>query len=141
MLPFIGYNVGQYFTHWLNMGKRFKLAPKIFHVNWFRTNQEGKFIWPGSGENLRVLDWILKRVEGNAGAQKTAIGFIPHVQDINCDGLDISEDSLNQLLSVDKSDWMHELENQDEFLNKIGDDLPAEIRNQHSQLKELLQKL
>ena len=141
MLPFIGYNVGQYFTHWLNMGKRFKSAPKIFHVNWFRTNQEGKFIWPGLGENLRVLDWILKRVEGNAGAQKTAIGFIPHVQDINCDGLDISEDSLNQLLSVDKSDWMHELENQDEFLNKIGDDLPAEIRNQHSQLKELLQKL
>ena len=101
MRPFVGYNMGDYFAHWLEMGKKIPHAPKIFHVNWFRTDDEGHFIWPGFGDNMRVLLWILDRVAGKVDAKETAIGYVPNADDINIEGLDLSKDTLKGLLEVD----------------------------------------
>ena len=131
MRPFIGYHVGDYFGHWLEMGEKLgDKAPKIFHVNWFRTDDEGNFIWPGFGDNLRVLEWILKRCEGKADAVETPIGYVPHAEDINLEGLDFSIDTLKSILEIDKSLWSAEAEGIAEFYKKFGDKLPAELKNQ-----------
>jgi len=120
------------------MGKKIPNAPKIFHVNWFRLDENGKFMWPGFGDNLRVLNWILDRCEGKAGAKETAIGYLPNASDINVEGLKIDEATLENLLSVDKEVWKKEIEGQKEFFAKFGDDLPAEIKEELSKLEARL---
>ncbi|MCL2766292.1 MAG: phosphoenolpyruvate carboxykinase (GTP) [Peptococcaceae bacterium] len=125
MLPFCGYNIGDYWQHWLNMGKNMSNPPKIFHVNWFRTNEKGKFLWPGFGENLRVLNWILARCEGKGEAAETPIGFVPAKGALNLDDLDVSEETMELLLSVDKEDWEKDLADQRAFFDTIGDRMPS----------------
>ena len=105
MLPFCGYHMGDYFEHWLDIGRRMANPPKIFHVNWFRTDENGKFLWPGYGENLRVIEWILGRCRGEADAVKTPIGYVPTPDSIDLTGLDISQESLGKLLAVNRADW------------------------------------
>jgi len=134
MLPFCGYNMADYFGHWLEMGKRIPNPPKIFHVNWFRRGADGKFLWPGYGENVRVLKWILERVEGRGAAQETPIGHVPAKNGLTLDGLKISEESLDELLSVKGEDWVPELADSQEFFNKFGDRLPRELREEHEKL-------
>ena len=128
MLPFCGYNMGDYFAHWLEMGK-IKDAPKIFNVNWFRTDEDGKFLWPGFGDNLRVLDWIIDRCEDNAPADDTPIGYVPRPQDINLEGLDLSKDSLNELLEIDREQWRKETELIEEHYAKF-DRLPEALKKE-----------
>ena len=139
MLPFCGYHMGDYWAHWLEMGEKLgDKAPKIFNVNWFRTDDEGHFIWPGFGDNLRVLEWILKRCEGKADAVETPIGFVPHAEDINIEDLEISLDTLKGLLDVDRDLWKSETDGITEFYAKFGDKLPAELRHQLDALKARL---
>ncbi len=137
MLPFCGYHMGDYWAHWIEMGKKLgDKAPKIFNVNWFRTDDEGHFLWPGFGDNLRVLDWIVKRCEGKADAQTTAIGYVPYAEDINLEGLDdFSIDTLKSILEVDKSLWNAEIGGIEEFYAKFGDKLPAELTAELNTLK------
>ena len=141
MLPFCGYHMGDYFAHWLKMGEGLgEKAPKIFNVNWFRTDDEGKFIWPGFGDNLRILLWILGRCDGSAGAVETALGWQPSTSDICLDGLDITEDEMNTLLSIDKDLWKTEVEGIHKFYEKFGDRLPKELKAQLAALEERLGK-
>jgi phosphoenolpyruvate carboxykinase (GTP) len=134
MLPFCGYNMADYFGHWLEMGKRIPKPPKIFHVNWFRKGGDGKFLWPGFGENVRVLKWILERVEGRGGAEETPIGFVPSRSALTLDGLNLSSETIDELLEVDPEDWEQELVDSKEFLQKFGSRLPREIREEHDKL-------
>ncbi|MBR2860651.1 MAG: phosphoenolpyruvate carboxykinase (GTP) [Clostridia bacterium] len=135
MLPFIGYNANDYFAHWLDMGKKLgDKAPKIFNVNWFRTDDEGHFIWPGFGDNMRVLMWILGRCDGTMDADETAIGFVPKAEDINLEGLDITVDTVKELLNVDKELWTEETKGIDEFYAKMGR-VPAELQGELATLK------
>lgn len=138
MLPFIGYHAGDYFGHWLEMGKKASNSPKIFHVNWFRTNDKGEFLWPGYGENFRVLEWIIKRCENKVEADISPIGFIPKAEDINREGLDVSEEILNDLLTIDIESWSDDVVSIEEFYNKIGDRLPKELNEELNVLKENL---
>ena len=140
MLPFCGYHMGDYFAHWLEMGEKLgDKAPKIFNVNWFRTDDEGKFIWPGYGDNMRVLMWILGRCEGSAEAVETPIGFEPRPCDIEREGLDITEETIASLLSVDKELWKQEAEGITEFYKKFGEKLPQELSAELEALKKNLQ--
>lgn len=141
MLPFCGYNIGDYFAHWLEMGEKIKEKPKIFHVNWFRTDEKGNYIWPGFSENLRVLLWILERAENRGEGKKTAIGFEPTYQAFHREGLNLSEADFNKLFSIDKKEWLMEVESQNEFFGKIGKRLPEEILDQQKALKERLENL
>ena len=140
MIPFCGYNMGEYFAHWLEMGKKAANAPKIFHVNWFRTDAEGNFIWPGFGDNLRVLLWILDRCAGKVGAVESEIGFLPNPSDINVEGLDITADTMKELLSVDKESWKADLASIKEFYAKIGDTMPKELLEELATLEANLNK-
>ncbi|MBQ5544290.1 MAG: phosphoenolpyruvate carboxykinase (GTP), partial [Clostridia bacterium] len=125
--------------HWIDMGEKLgDKAPKIFHVNWFRTDEEGHFIWPGFGDNLRVLDWMLKRCEGTVDAQETAIGYVPNVDDINLDGLDFSKEDLVGILNVDKDLWRAEVPGIKEFYAKFGDKLPATLQAELDTLESKL---
>ena len=136
MLPFCGYHMGDYFRHWLEMGKKLgDKAPKIFNVNWFRTDDEGNFIWPGFGDNMRVLNWIIDRCEGKATASETAIGYVPQPEDIDLTDLDMDMDTLKEILTVDKAVWEKEAAEIEEHYKKFGDHLPAELRNQLETLK------
>ena len=127
MRPFVGYNMGDYWQHWLDMGKVIPNAPQIFHVNWFRTDDEGNFIWPGFGDNMRVLLWILDRCEGKVDAVESPIGYLPKPEDINIEGLDISEETLKDLLSVDVQSWKDDILNILAFYNQVGDHVPVEM--------------
>ena len=138
MRPFVGYDMGDYWQHWLDMGKRIPNPPKIFHVNWFRTDDEGHFIWPGFGDNMRVLLWILARCEGKVEARETAIGYVPDPKDINTEGLDISAETLADLLSVDTESWKADLENIKEFYAQVGDRVPAEMKEELARLEARL---
>ena len=138
MLPFCGYNMADYFRHWLEMGRRVPHPPKIFHVNWFRKGADGKFLWPGYGENVRVLKWILERVEGTGGAAETPIGLVPSQNALTTDGLNVSRGTIEELLRVDSSDWSREHEEAGEFFERFGDRLPEEIRGEHARLGERL---
>ena len=140
MRPFVGYNMGDYWKHWLEMGKIIPNAPKIFHVNWFRTDDEGHFIWPGFGDNMRVLLWILDRCEGKADAVETPIGYVPNAEDINIEGLDISRDTIRDLLTVDKEAWLADVENIKEFYKLVGDHVPAEMYDELAALEARLSK-
>ena len=140
MLPFCGYNMGDYWGHWLEMGRILgDKAPKIFNVNWFRTDDDGNFIWPGFGDNMRVLDWILERCEDAVDAVETPIGYEPKPEDINVDGLEgITTETVRGLLSVDKQLWLDEAKGIEEFYSKFGDKLPKELADELSSLKERL---
>jgi phosphoenolpyruvate carboxykinase (GTP) len=131
MRPFCGYNVGDYFGHWLTMGKRLSQAPHIFMVNWFRKDADGRFLWPGYGENLRVLKWVLERTENGARALETPVGLVPHEEDLDLQGLDAPSDRLAAAFRIDPGEWHAELEAQGEFLDKIGPALPAALREKH----------
>ena len=140
MLPFCGYHMGDYFAHWLEMGERLgDKAPKIFNVNWFRTDDDGKFIWPGYGDNMRVLMWILGRCDGSAEAAETPIGYEPRPCDIEREGLDLSEETVAELLSVDKELWRQEADGISEFYKKFGDKLPKELSEELETLKKNLE--
>ena len=142
MLPFCGYNMADYFRHWLDMGKKLgDKAPKIFNVNWFRTDDDGNFLWPGYGDNMRVLNWIIGRCEGNVDAEETAIGYIPRPEDIDLTDLDVDMDTLKGILAVDKSAWTKEIAEIEEHYKKFGNKLPKELREQLNTLKENVAKL
>ena len=141
MLPFCGYNMADYFQHWLDMGKRIPHPPKIFHVNWFRKGADGKFLWPGYGDNARVLKWMLERIEGKAEANETPIGTVPTPNGITLDGLDVSPETMRELLRVDSSDWANEHADVGKFFERFGDRLPDEIREEHARLGERLHQI
>ena len=130
MIPFCGYNMADYFQHWLEMGPKIKNPPKIFHVNWFRKDAHGKFLWPGYGENVRVLKWMVDRIAGRAAATDTPIGYVPTPSSLTLDGLNISRESLDELLSVNAADWAQETEATAKFFEIFGDRLPHEISSQ-----------
>ncbi len=139
MLPFCGYDMGDYWQHWIDIGETLDAdkAPKIFNVNWFRKDDEGNFMWPGFGDNLRVLEWIIKRCEGEVDADETAIGYLPKAEDINLEGLEgeVSLDSLKSILDVDKALWKTETEGIEEFYGKFGKTLPEELKKELETLK------
>jgi len=139
MLPFCGYNMGDYFKHWLEMGKKIPNPPKIFNVNWFRTDDVGKFIWPGFGDNFRVVKWIIDRAKGLVDAAESPIGYLPKPEDIELEGLEgmVDIDTIKRLLSIDKKSWTDEIENQTEFFSGF-DRLPDEIPKQQESLKKRL---
>ncbi len=142
MLPFCGYHMGDYFAHWLEMGEKLgENAPKIFNVNWFRTDDEGNFVWPGFGDNMRVLNWIIDRCEGKATATETAIGYIPQPEDIDLTDLDMDIETLKSILKVDKDVWSKEAEEIEEHYKKFGNKLPAALREQLDTLKANLAKM
>lgn len=141
MLPFCGYNMADYFRHWLDMGPKLKHPPRIFHVNWFRKDASGKFLWPGYGENVRVLKWMLDRIEGRAAANDTPIGFVPTPESLDLDGLNISRAALDELLRIDPNDWAEELDATGKFFEKFGKRIPEEIRTEHKALAERLQRV
>jgi phosphoenolpyruvate carboxykinase (GTP) len=133
--------MGDYFAHWIEMGKKIPHAPKIFNVNWFRTDDEGNFIWPGFGDNLRVLEWILDRCDGKADADETAIGYLPKAEDINIEGLkDIDLDTMKGLLSVDKDLWKEDVEGIKEFYAKFDEfnTLPTELADELAKFEKRL---
>jgi phosphoenolpyruvate carboxykinase (GTP) len=140
MLPFCGYNMGEYFRHWLEIGRRADAdkLPRIFYVNWFRKDDDGRFLWPGFGENSRVLEWIFRRCAGDAGARETAIGLVPTPGDVYTDGLDIPAENLEKVLSVDLDALREQLPQVTEHLARFGDDLPDEL---HAQLEALERRL
>lgn len=143
MLPFCGYNMGDYFGHWIEMGKKIPHQPKIFNVNWFRTDDEGNFIWPGFGDNLRVLEWIMKRAFDEIDAVETEIGYMPKPEDINIEGLkDINLDTMKSLLSVDKELWKEDVKSIKEFYSKFDefDTLPAELKKELADFEARLNK-
>lgn len=141
MKPFCGYHMGDYFGHWIEMGKILgDKAPKIFNVNWFRLDEDGKFMWPGFGDNFRVLEWIIKRCEGKADAVETPIGYLPRPEDINLEDLDMDMETLKKILTVDNDKWTAETKEIEEYYKIFGDKLPAELRAELEGLKERLAK-
>lgn len=138
MKPFCGYNFADYFSHWLSFDKENANLPKIFHVNWFRKGTDGKFLWPGFGENLRVLEWIIGRCEGKADALETTVGFLPNAKDLNVAGLDLSESALQELLSFDAAGWRQELASIGEYLDSFGERMPSALRNEHQRVTTAL---
>ncbi len=138
MLPFCGYHMADYWQHWLDMGKQIKIKPQIFNVNWFRTDDEGHFVWPGFGDNIRILEWIMKRCSEQADAKETAIGYLPHPADINMDGAGVSPETLDSLLQVDPQLWREEANGIREFYGKFGNRLPSELSQQLSILENNL---
>jgi phosphoenolpyruvate carboxykinase (GTP) len=139
MLPFCGYNMADYFGHWLRLaGEHPNEMPRIFVVNWFRKDAHGRFLWPGYGENSRVLEWIFRRCDDEGEAVETPIGLVPAEGDIDLDGLEISADAMNELLTVDAALVRDQLPQLEEHLARFGDRLPEEIRTQLVALKERL---
>ncbi|MFA5848170.1 MAG: phosphoenolpyruvate carboxykinase (GTP) [Thermodesulfovibrionales bacterium] len=138
MLPFCGYNMGDYFGHWLNLGNKLSNPPKIFSVNWFRVDDEGKFIWPGFGENIRVLKWIVDRANNKVGAKETPIGLIPEMKDLDLAGLDIPQDKLAKLFEVKIEEWGPEIEDIRKIFETFGQRLPWEMRDELNVLAEYL---
>ena len=135
MLPFCGYNMGDYFGHWLEMSQYVTKLPQIFHVNWFRKSAEGKFLWPGYGENMRVLEWIVKRCNGQAAATETQVGASPSFEEFNTAGLDgFTAEKFAELMALDPSEWQAEIAGQQEFFTSLGDHLPAELVRQRELL-------
>jgi phosphoenolpyruvate carboxykinase (GTP) len=139
MLPFCGYNMADYFAHWLSVGTSLRRAPKIFHVNWFRTGSNGRFLWPGYGENIRVLKWILERVDGTAGARDEPIGLVPREGAIDLSGMDFPRERLTELLAVDAGAWLEDTARTLAFMQRFGDHLPAGLLEEHRLLVKRLQ--
>ena len=135
MLPFCGYNIVDYFRHWLSMGRSLENAPKIFHVNWFRRDKNNKFLWPGYGENLRVLEWILQRCRGEGKADETPIGYVPTKDGIDLTGLELSEGAMDELLYIDPQAWKEEADDIEKFFGTLGHRVPWEVRNELEALR------
>ncbi len=139
MLPFCGYHMGDYFQHWLDIGKKLTRPPAVFRVNWFRKDAKGKFLWPGFGENMRVIEWVLKRCAGTAGARQTPVGFVPGREDINLDGLTgYDDEKFAQLMTVDHDEWLRAAEEQGPFFDSLAPRLPVELTEQRRLLMERL---
>ena len=139
MLPFCGYNMGDYFQHWFEMGDKLKdKAPKIFYVNWFRKSSDGKFLWPGFGDNSRVIEWMCDRVDGKAEGRKTAIGYLPNGSDLDLRGLNVAPENINELLRVDAEAWKLEIPKMEKFFAQFGDRLPKRLSNQFNELRKRL---
>jgi phosphoenolpyruvate carboxykinase (GTP) len=138
MKPFCGYNFGDYWSHWIRLGERMQTSPRIFHVNWFRQDDRGRFLWPGFGDNLRVLRWIVDRCAGRVGARETAIGFLPGIGDLDVQGLAIGEDSLEQLLEVDPAAWRAEMDAIADYLGEFGDRLPTALAAEQRRVRAAL---
>src|SRR5262249_54927938 len=139
MLPFCGYNMGDYWAHWLEMGRRAAKPPAVFQVNWFRTDDQGRYIWPGFGENLRVLRWVRDQVRnGQNNARETPVGLVPTQEAIGMQDLGLSAGDAHALFDIDRDEWLREAEDQDAFLQKFGKRLPPVIRAQHSALQKRL---
>jgi phosphoenolpyruvate carboxykinase (GTP) len=135
MLPFCGYNMGNYFAHWLEMQHKLKIPPKVFMVNWFRKDREGRFLWPGYGENIRVLKWIVERVNGRAAVEQSAVGMKPADGALDLTGIEIAPDALKEAMAVKPEDWTVELDSQEEFFKKIGASVPAQMDDQRKGLR------
>lgn len=135
MLPFCGYNMADYFRHWLNIGNKMPNPPKIFLVNWFRTDEDGEFLWPGFRENIRVLKWIIERVNNKVGAEETPIGLIPHMNDLELNGLNIPKQNIEKLFEIDPPQWVDEIQDIKTFFNQFGDRLPKELWDEFNKLK------
>ncbi|WP_372490766.1 phosphoenolpyruvate carboxykinase (GTP) [Microbacterium aerolatum] len=137
MLPFCGYNMGDYFAHWLKVGRelRFDRAPRIFQVNWFRRGSDGRFLWPGFGDNARVIDWIIRRISGEVAAVDSPIGRLPLTADLNLDGIDVPAEDLEELFAVDPAAWTQEAESTEAFYDTFGDTLPAALRTELASLR------
>ncbi len=141
MKPFVGYNMATYWGHWLEMGKKLgDKAPKIFHVNWFRKDDNDNFMWPGFGDNMRVLLWILDRCAGKVGADESAIGYLPRPEDIDITNLDMTKDDIKELLTIDKKVWLEDVENIKEYFAQFGDELPKEMADELAKLEAGLKK-
>ena len=138
MKPFCGYNFADYWAHWLSFDERSDKLPKIFHINWFRQDKQGKFLWPGFGENLRVLRWIIERCEGRVDAIETAIGYLPKSGDIDTAQLDISDETMQALISIDKAQWLEEMSAIGEYLDSYGDRLPAALKAEQQKVVDQL---
>jgi len=138
MLPFCGYNMARYFRHWLDVPKWVPNPPKIFHVNWFRKDEDGNFLWPGYGENLRALKWIIRRCKGTAEAVETPIGYVPTKEALNLEGLEISDEAVQKCLEVYHDDWVDELEGMQKFFDQFGYELPEEFLEEQQELKRRL---
>jgi phosphoenolpyruvate carboxykinase (GTP) len=134
MLPFCGYNMADYFGHWLEIGKRCKNPPKIFSVNWFRTDENDKFIWPGFGDNIRVLKWVIDRVENKCDAKETPIGFVPNLKDMDMTDLKIPQNKREQLLEVNMAEWKDEIADIKGFMDKFGSRMPKELDEEYRKL-------
>lgn len=134
MKPFCGYNFADYWAHWLSFSERTETLPEIFHVNWFRQNDDGDFLWPGFGENLRVLQWIIQRCKGEVAANETAIGYLPAEEGIDTTGLSISEEAWASLTSIDSDQWRQEMKEFGEYLDSYGERLPTKLKDQHQQV-------
>ena len=139
MLPFCGYNMGDYFAHWLELGNRLTAPPKLFRVNWFRTGEDGRYLWPGFGDNLRVLKWVLEHANGSAKAVETPIGWLPTNDAIDRTGLTMSDDDMSGLLKVDPAEWVEAVAGQEAFLDSLGERLPGAIREEHTELARRIQ--
>ena len=142
MLPFCGYNMGDYFAHWLQMGKSTDASklPKIFYVNWFRKDTDGGWLWPGFGENSRVLKWIVERVTGKAEAVETPLGYLPASGAIDTNGLDVTEEQMAELLNVDAEEWLREIDSIREHYARFGDRLPAALSEELAALEARLRE-
>ncbi|MCA1997836.1 MAG: phosphoenolpyruvate carboxykinase domain-containing protein, partial [Armatimonadetes bacterium] len=127
MLPFCGYHMGDYFTHWLQFGRELAEPPRIFVVNWFQTDEQGRFLWPGFGQNMRVLRWIVERVRGEAHAVESPIGWMPRYEDVDWSGLDFSPETFRRMMAVDREQWQAEILAQTELFNRLYDRLPKEF--------------
>ncbi|RLA25629.1 MAG: hypothetical protein DRR11_20650 [Gammaproteobacteria bacterium] len=138
MKPFCGYNFADYWDHWLQFDNRSDNLPKMFHVNWFRRDDDGRFLWPGFGDNLRVLRWIIDRCENRVEADETPIGFLPRAEDIDTNGLDMQENDMATLLNVDKASWREELKSVGEYLQEFGDRVPEKLKDEHRKILESL---
>ena len=141
MLPFCGYNMGDYFGHWLAMGARLTHPPKIYSINWFRTNDEGRFIWPGFGDNIRVLKWIIDRVNGKVGARETPVGLVPHVADIDLGGLDIPARDMEKLFAIDTTAWLKEADATEAFLKQFAGRMPKAMWEELARMREKLKSV
>jgi phosphoenolpyruvate carboxykinase (GTP) len=141
MWPFCGYNMGDYFAHWLEIGAALAKPPRIFRVNWFRTDERGRFLWPGFGENLRVMKWVLERAEGRGNAAQTAIGAVPTPDAIDRQGLSISDEDLARLLKVDPAEWVEAVAGQEDFFRKFGAHLPKELWDEERELAHRIDEM
>ncbi len=139
MIPFCGYNMGDYFQHWLDMQQKIQNPPKIFQVNWFRKGKNGKFLWPGYGENMRVLKWIIDRAQGRVGGQETVLGWVPKAGDLDLSGLDVPAEDVNEATSINLDEWKAELESQGEFFAEFGDRMPEALQLQRKLLLSRLE--
>ena len=137
MLPFCGYNMADYFGHWLKVGSklRFDRAPRIFQVNWFRKGSDGRFLWPGFGDNSRVIDWIIRRIDGSVPAVDSPIGRLPRTEDLNLDGIEVPQDDLDELFAIDRDSWLREAELTEEFYATFDGRVPAPLQAELSALR------